>query len=263
MLFAGIDVGSRALKGVLIKSGNGEIAARAVIDQHHNQKKIIDRLLRKLLACGDIKRKDVARIVATGYGRNLVTFADQIITEITCQAAGVRRLMPDARTIIDIGGQDTKVIFLDGTGRVRDFVTNDRCAAGTGRFLELLAERLSVSLKTLGNLAGKSRRPAAINSTCAVFAETEIVGLLAAGVNKNDIAAGVQKSIAGRICTMVARNIDLPLCFTGGVALVALMSATLASALGHEVVVAPHPQFTCALGAALLAKQQFNQGVSQ
>lgn len=258
MFLAGIDIGSRALKAVLIKSGNGSIVSKAVIDQRHDQKKTIDLLLRKLLVGCGVKRKDVARIVATGYGRNLVSFADQTVTEITCQAVGVRRVLPDVRTIIDIGGQDTKVIFLDSAGFVRDFVTNDRCAAGTGRFLELLAERLNVSLNTLGNLARKSRSPAAINSTCAVFAETEIIGLLAAGTRKNDIAAGVQKSIAGRIGSMLSRNIEPLLCFTGGVALNASMASALACALGQDVTVARYPQLTCALGAAILAKQQLN-----
>ncbi len=256
MFFAGIDAGSRAVKAVLIRGDNGTIAGRAVADQHPDQKKTIERLFRRLLAGSLVKRRDIARVIATGYGRNLVPFADAAITEITCQAVGVRRLLPTARTIIDIGGQDTKVIVLDPRGGVCDFAANDRCAAGTGRFLELLADRLRVSLDSLGELARKSRRPASINSTCAVFAETEIVGLLAAGISKHDIVAGVQKSIAGRVSVLANRNVESPVTFTGGVAAIPQMDLALAAALGRDVVVAPQPQFTCALGAAILAQRQ-------
>ena len=254
MFFAGIDAGSRAVKAVLIKKpGAGIIIAKAVADQRPDQKKTIERLFRKLLADSAVKRSNITRIVATGYGRNLVSFADTTITEITCQAAGVHRLMPSAKTIIDIGGQDTKVIFLDSAGRVRDFAANDRCAAGTGRFLELLADRLNVSVASLGKLAKKSRRAVLINNTCAVFAETEIIGLLAAGISRYDIAAGVQKSIAERVASLAVRDAEPPLCFTGGVAVIPRMGRALAVALGRIVSVAPQPQFTCALGAAILA----------
>jgi predicted CoA-substrate-specific enzyme activase len=156
-------------------------------------------------------------------------------------------------TVIDIGGEDSKLIRLDKSGRVRDFAMNDRCAAGTGRFLEIVARRLGVDIHLLGELSAKSRNPAAISSMCAVFAETEIIGLLASGTAREDIIAGVQAAIASRVTALAGRNIDLPLVFTGGVAMVSGMETALESVLGAGVIVSPDPQMTGALGAAILA----------
>ncbi len=196
--------------------------------------------------------------MATGYGRKLIGMADRTITEITCQAWGVRQAMPDARTIIDIGGQDSKFMRLNGDGTVADFVMNDRCAAGTGRFLELVAMRLGVRLASLGDLAARSQNPAIISSMCVVFAETEIIGLLASGIAPEDIVAGVQASIATRVAAMTGRDLPLPIALTGGVALVPGMEAALGAALGQPLSVAPQPQLTCAHGAAILARQRLN-----
>jgi len=164
--------------------------------------------------------------------------------------------LPEVRTIIDIGGQDSKLMRLNSDGSVTDFVMNDRCAAGTGHFLEVLATRLGVRLACLGEMAGKSRKPAIISSMCVVFAETEIIGLLASGATPEDIVAGVQGSIATRVAAMVGRNMTLPVVFTGGVAMVPGMDAALAAALGNPVIVAPRPQLTGALGAAILASRR-------
>jgi predicted CoA-substrate-specific enzyme activase len=198
----------------------------------------------------------VRSIVASGYGRKLIRAADATITEITCQAWGVRYWAPDARTIIDIGGQDSKFLRLHPDGTVSDFVMNDRCAAGTGRFLELVATRLGVRLGELGELAGRSRQPAIISSMCVVFAETEIIGLLASGVTAEDIVAGVQASIATRMVAMTGRKVTAPIVLTGGVALVPGMENALDTALGHPLTIAPQPQTTCALGAAILARRK-------
>lgn len=157
--------------------------------------------------------------------------------------------------IVEIGGQDSKVIHIEDGGRVGDFAMNDRCAAGTGRFLEVVAARLGVDLPTLSELSGKSRSPAIISSTCVVFAEMEIIGLLAEGASASDIAAGVQKSIATRLVSLVGRSVSGPVYFTGGVALQAGMVRALEEALATPVQVAPMPQFTGALGAAILAEQ--------
>lgn len=259
MICAGIDAGSRAIKVVLFDSGAETMLASGVADQGVEQEKLARQLYGQVLADAGVGREGVARVVATGYGRNLIAFAGKTITEITCHAHGVRHLAPGARTIIDIGGQDSKVIHLDGDGngggrvRVRDFAMNDRCAAGTGRFLEIAAARLNVALADLGALASRSREPSVISSMCAVFAETEIVGLLASGAAPEDIAAGVQRSIAARVAAMAGRNLADPVVFTGGVALAPDMALALESALGHPVSVAPHPQMTGALGAAILA----------
>jgi predicted CoA-substrate-specific enzyme activase len=203
-----------------------------------------------------VSREDVAAIVATGYGRNAVSIANTTITEITCQAVGVHHLVPKAMTVIDIGGQDSKLLRLDASGKVRDFAMNDRCAAGTGRFLEVVAQRLGVELESLGSMASRSRNPAAISSMCVVFAETEIIGLLASGTAGEDIVAGVQAAIAARIIGMAGRNVNPPILFTGGVAMISGMDAALKAALGQPVAISPDPQMTGALGAAILASDR-------
>ncbi|MBN1909077.1 MAG: 2-hydroxyglutaryl-CoA dehydratase [Pirellulales bacterium] len=253
MICAGIDAGSRTLKAVLLDARSGEVVASGVVDQGVEQAALARKLLTDLTAENGIGRKEIKHVVATGYGRKLIAEADRTITEITCQAAGIARLVPGARTVIDIGGQDSKLLRLDASGHVHDFVMNDRCAAGTGRFLEVVAARLGERLARLGQLAAQSQTPAKISNMCVVFAETEIVGLLAQGATSEDIVAGVQASIATRVVAMGGGRIAAPIVFTGGVALVPGMDAALADALNQDVAVAPDPQLTCALGAAILA----------
>jgi len=253
MLFAGIDAGSRAVKIILIEE-DGRVVARKTCDQGTQQEARTAVLLDQALQGVNRERGDIRRCVATGYGRNFINFADSTVTEITCHARGVRRVCPDAMTVVEIGGQDSKLIRLDPPpGTVRDFAMNDRCAAGTGRFLEVVAARLDVGLEDLGRLARESQKPAAISSMCVVFAETEIVGLLASGTAPSDIVAGVQVSIAKRVVAMAGRNVDEPVVFTGGVALLSEMAGAVSAALGRNVSVAPEPQYTGALGAALIA----------
>ncbi len=256
MICAGIDAGSRTIKIVLMKADTLKVITKGLIDQGVEQDKLTSGLFQKLLNSSALDRKNVGRIVATGYGRNAVSIADTTITEITCHAVGVRHLVPNAGTIIDIGGEDSKLIRLDGDGKVRDFAMNDRCAAGTGRFLEVVAKRLGVDIKSLGELAAKSRSPVPISSMCVVFAETEIIGLLTCGTAREDIIAGVQMAIAARITSLAGRNINTPIVFTGGVAMVSGMDTALHSALGQAVTVSPDPQMTGALGAAILASNQ-------
>jgi predicted CoA-substrate-specific enzyme activase len=256
MMYAGIDAGSRAIKVVLIGDDGPEVVAKGQVDQGVEQDKLACRLFEEVLAQAGANRSGVHRIVATGYGRNAVSIADTTITEITCHAVGVRHLVPAAMTVIDIGGQDSKLMRLDRDGRVRDFAMNDRCAAGTGRFLEVVADRLGLSLGDLGPRAARSRDPAVISSMCVVFAETEITGLLAAGRAAEDIVAGVQTAIAARIVAMAGRNVDAPVIFTGGVGRLSGMEAALQAALGQPVALSPDPQMTGALGAALLARRQ-------
>lgn len=256
MIYAGIDAGSRAIKIVLMDADKLEIVGKGITDQGVEQDKLASELFDRVLKSGGVKRQDVATIVATGYGRNAVSFADTTITEITCHAVGVHHLVPEAMTVVDIGGQDSKLIRLDAFGRVRDFAMNDRCAAGTGRFLEVVAQRLDVELGSLGSMAARSRHPAAISSMCVVFAETEIIGLLVSGTAREDIVAGVQAAIAKRIIAMAGRNVELPIIFTGGVAMITGMDAALETALGKSVTISPDPQMTGALGAAILASNR-------
>jgi len=253
MISAGIDAGSRTIKVVLWDVERREVLAAGVRDQGVEQDALAQQLFDELLDTHNLARKQVSAVVATGYGRKLIRHADQTITEITCQGRGVRHRATGARTIIDIGGQDSKIVRLDGRGIVADFVMNDSCAAGTGRFLEVVATRLGVRLVSLGDMARRSRDPAHISSMCVVFAETEIVGLLASGTAPEDIVAGVQGAIAARFAAMTGHQIDNPVVFTGGVALVPGMDRALSGALNTPVSVVPDPQTTAALGAAILA----------
>ncbi|MBN1919395.1 MAG: 2-hydroxyglutaryl-CoA dehydratase [Verrucomicrobia bacterium] len=253
MICAGIDAGSRTTKVVLVDAASRDVVASGVVDQGVQQDTIASTLLDTLLAERGLTRDAVRRTVATGYGRNGISTADMTITEITCQAVGVRRVAPECATIVDIGGQDSKLIRLGADGSVEDFAMNDRCAAGTGRFLEVVASRLGVTLDKLVELASRSTNPASISSMCVVFAESEIVGLLADGAKPEDIVAGVEASIARRVAAMAGRRTKGPVVFTGGVALVGAMRAALENVLGLNVSIAPTPQLTGALGAALLA----------
>lgn len=256
MIYAGIDIGSRTIKGVLFDAARRTIVARELCDQGVHQEKLAQALYQRLLESAGLDAGRVVASVATGYGRNLIEFADDTVTEITCHAAGVVYLHPDARTIIDIGGEDSKVIRLNDRHKVHDFVMNDRCAAGTGRFLEIVAKRLEGDLHSVAEAAAGHSAPAVISSMCVVFAETEIVGLLASGASKESIMAGVQKSVASRVNGMLGRQAHPPLYFTGGVALVPGMALAIAHIVGRDIAVCSDPQFTGALGAAIMASRQ-------
>jgi len=253
MICAGIDAGSRSIKAVLFDTDRRQILASGLTDQGVEQERLATELFAKLLQDAGLKRSQISGVVATGYGRNAIRFANTTITEITCHARGVHHVAPDARTIIEVGGQDSKVIHLEDGGRVRDFAMNDRCAAGTGRFLEMVASRLGVDWEKLADLGRDSQKPALISNMCVVFAETETIGLLAEGVPVPDVVAGVQNAIATRVTALAGRAAVPPVYFTGGVALQPGMTRALAEALSCPLRVAPHPQFTGALGAAILA----------
>jgi predicted CoA-substrate-specific enzyme activase len=258
MFCTGIDVGSRAIKIVVLDTERRAVAASGVADQGVRQAQLVEELYANLLKDAGISRDSISRVVATGYGRHALGFADEIVTEIRCHAVGTRFHLPDVRTVIDIGGQDSKLIRLDERGNVRDFSMNDRCAAGTGCFLEVVARRLGLAPDELGEAVRRSATPSAISSMCVVFAETEIVSLLAEGAPAEDIVAGVQKAVAERVSTMAGRAVEGPVAFTGGVALVPGMAEALEGVLGTPVAVPPEPQMTGALGAALVAVQNVN-----
>ena len=193
-------------------------------------------------------------LVGTGYGRNLVPLAGRKVTEITCHARGVFREMAHGGTLIDIGGQDTKVIVISNSGTVENFAMNDKCAAGTGRFLEVAAKRLRVPLEDLGNVAVSSPEEVSISSTCTVFAESEIVSLIARGNPIEHIVRGLHRSLIRRISSL-ARSVRLkaPVMLSGGVALNRAVREMLSEELGHPVLLPHHPQLMGAYGAALIA----------
>jgi (R)-2-hydroxyacyl-CoA dehydratese activating ATPase len=253
VICAGVDSGSRALKIVLLDTNTRQVVARASYRQLMREANFADRMLQELLEGEGIDRRDVAGVIATGYGRQKVSGTHEPITEITCHARGVREIEPAARSIVEIGGQDSKVIRLDSAGRVRDFAMNDRCAAGTGRFLEMVADLLGLDLQQMGAAAAESRDPVRISSTCAVFAESEILGLMTDGTAVEAIAAGVQHAVASRVCAMAGENLVGPVAFTGGVAAIPGMASAIASYLDAPVTLVDAPQYTGALGAALFA----------
>jgi predicted CoA-substrate-specific enzyme activase len=247
----GIDIGSLATKVVLIN--DGKLVDYKVERSTYDFKRVGKELLKDILEKNNLKRQDIG-IMSTGYGRNTIDFADDRITEITAHAKGAQYFFPDAHSVIDIGGQDSKAIVMSKkTGSVIDFQMNDKCAAGTGRFLEVMAQALEVPIEEMGNLALQSSNPASISSTCTVFAESEVISLFARGTPKYDIASGIHKSIARRVAGMAKRiGVEPHLVFTGGVAKNVAVKNYLEQELGFEIIKPSDPQIIGALGAALI-----------
>ena len=255
MIVVGVDIGSRSSKAVVLK--NNQIAGTAILDTEARSNKTSEKVLADALENANCSQSEVDRIVATGYGRITAPFADKIITEITCHAKGAYHFWPQARTIIDIGGQDSKVIRLGEAGMVDDFVMNDRCAAGTGRFIEVMAKILKIDLPTFANCYFTADNPCRISSVCTVFAESEVISLLAEGKHSDDIAKGLMKSIAARVGTMVKRlGIAPEIAFSGGVAKNDGVRQALIDELEIEITPMTRfdPQLIGAMGAALLAQ---------
>jgi predicted CoA-substrate-specific enzyme activase len=255
MIGCGIDIGSRTTKLVLYDSVKQKMVKSLLTDSKLDNTKIVRNLFNQALKTARCTKKDIKKVITTGYGRELISFADETITEITCHAKGVYNLLPTTRTIIEIGGQDSKVTKLDNQGKVHEFIMNDRCAAGTGRFLESVAKLLDMKINNLGSLAMKSKKPANISSMCVVFAESEIIGLLSRRISRSDIIAGILKALATRVLALTGRNLIEPIVFTGGVALITGMSSALKEGCAKEITVSPYPLFTGALGAAILATE--------
>lgn len=248
----GIDVGSITTKAVLL--AGGAVAASRVLLTGYNAGQAGERVFGELLREAGAAPEAVARIVSTGYGRHSVTFAHKAVTEIMCHAAGARFLDPSVRFVVDVGGQDSKAILLDEAGRVKNFVMNDKCAAGTGRFLEVMARALEVDLDAFGDLSLRAEASAKISSLCTVFAESEVISLIAQGEARTNIIAGIHESIGARIAAMARRvGIAEPAMMTGGVAKNGGVVRALEKALGIPVAVSPHAQVNGAIGAACLA----------
>ena len=252
--YAGVDVGSLATKSVVILDGN--MAGSSIIPTGVFPEKAGQEAMEKALAAAGLNPDELRFIVATGYGRITAKYADKMVTEITCHAKGAGYLRPAIRTVIDMGGQDCKVIKLDREGNVEDFAMNDKCAAGTGRFLEVMANVFKVSLDKLGPMALSANSVVPISSTCTVFAESEVISLIARGEPPEDILKGVHQAISNRVAGMASRvNPEPEIFFSGGVAKNSGMKAALESALKSPVYVPDFdPQLVGALGAAVLAK---------
>jgi predicted CoA-substrate-specific enzyme activase len=254
MITAGVDVGAITAKAAIF--GDGELLATAVILAGYDRTAAASQVLDQALAQAGLVREQVVRLVATGYGRVQVPGSDRTVTEITCHAQGAHYLCPDVHTVIDIGGQDSKGIAVGTGGKVLDFVMNDKCAAGTGRFLEVMARALEVDLVDFGQLALSTSRRAKISSTCTVFAESEVITHLTAGVPRAEIIAGIHEAIAARVASMVGRiRVQDAVVLTGGVAHDAGVAHMLEEKLGHPIVVPEQAQLAGAIGAALIARR--------
>jgi predicted CoA-substrate-specific enzyme activase len=252
MITVGIDVGSITTKAAVVE--DGQVLADMVMSTGYNAQDAGKQVFEKLIAELGIDAAAVARIVATGYGRKSVAIADRNITEITCHAAGAHYLNPTVRSIIDIGGQDSKAIVADENGGVQDFAMNDKCAAGTGRFLEVMARALEVDINDFGEVSLSADAPAKISSLCTVFAESEVISLIAKGERRENIIAGIHASIAARVAAMAGRiGLTAPLMMTGGVAKNKGVVSALENKLRRPIEVSPKTQVTGAIGAALIA----------
>lgn len=254
MRFAGIDIGSRTIELVVVNEGS-EILASLQADTGFDPMAAAQRLVKGV-------RYD--RIIATGYGRDLFEslFDATTVTEIKAHARGARAIFPGAQTVLDIGGQDSKGIALFENGKVKKFEMNDRCAAGTGKFLEIMARTLGFDIVTFGREALLAEKEHNISSMCTVFAESEVTSLIAKGADRRGIARGLHASVVRRAVAMINRiSVNGSIVFTGGVAQNPCMRRLLAEKLGRDVLVPDDPKMVGALGAALLAKESACQRV--
>jgi len=248
----GIDIGSTASKCVIVKDGT-ELVAKSLIAVGAGTSGP-DRAIAQVLESVGMKREDMNYVLATGYGRNsLEDFADHQMSELSCHAKGASFLFPDVRTVIDIGGQDVKVMRVEN-GAMTNFQMNDKCAAGTGRFLDVMARILEVDVNELGTLGAQSTKYVGISSTCTVFAESEVISQLAKDTNKCDIINGIHMSVAGRVAGLAHRvGVQDQVVMTGGVAQNSGVVKALEEQLGHTIHTSPLTQYVGALGAALFA----------
>jgi len=261
MIVAGIDIGSRAAKVVVMD--NGTIASSVICDTGPESVKTSRMTMEKVLEGTGLSLNDMQYIVATGYGRVLVPFANENISEISCHARGINWYFPSVRTILDMGGQDCKAINCDAEGRVTNFIMNDKCAGGTGRFLEMIAEVLNIPLEEIGNLALESNTAIPFNTICAVFAKSEAITHLRKGVSKSNILAGLNEAIAARCLNLIRRiSVEQDFSITGGIAKNSGMVATLREKVGLESLLCEDPQLIGALGAALFAEERCH-GISK
>ena len=254
--FAGIDIGSTMTKVVIFSD---KVVASFIGPTGPEHRKLANKVMEEALARAQLKFEDLRYIVATGYGRINVPFADRQVTEITCHAKGLHHLLPTVKTIVDIGGQDSKGIKIND-GKVTSFVMNDKCAAGTGRFLEIIADSLGVPLEKLGEISLTADRAAEISSTCTVFAEHEVINKLANGETIPNLIAGIHESVATRVYALVNKlKIEPDVAITGGGAKNIGLVKALEEKFGFPILVPPEPLITGALGAALVGKEVYQK----
>ena len=250
---AGVDVGSTQTKAVVLDETK-RIVGRALIDTGANVVRAAQSAFQEALADGKLREEEVEYVVGTGYGRYKVTFGNTQVTEISCHGRGAIQMFPNTRTVVDMGGQDTKAIRVAPNGEIVDFCMNDKCAAGTGRFLGAASSALDIPLDQLGPTALRGERPVKISTTCTVFAESEVLSWLGKGKKIEDILLGVHQSIASRSVGLLRRvGIEDEVTFTGGVAKNLAMVEALNERLGLTVNVSEESHFMGAVGAAIFA----------
>jgi predicted CoA-substrate-specific enzyme activase len=253
MITVGIDVGSITAKAVMIQDGN--VISQELILTGYNARGAGETVLQNVIKNVSLEFSSVDKIIATGYGRNSVAGTHKTVTEITCHAMGAHFLDPSIRSVIDIGGQDSKAIAITNTGGVMDFAMNDKCAAGTGRFLEVMARALEVDLSNFGDFSLNADHPSKISSLCTVFAESEVISLIAKGERRHNIIAGIHESIAARVVAMASRlGLKPPIMMTGGVAKNIGVVKALERKMGQKMIVSPKAQIIGAIGAALIGQ---------
>lgn len=249
----GVDVGSTQTKAVVLNE-NREIVGRALIDTGADVIQAAHNAFDRALSSNGLQRSEVGYVIGTGYGRYKVSFGDRQVTEISCHGRGASHMFPGTQTVIDMGGQDTKAIRVQLNGEIADFCMNDKCAAGTGRFLGAAANALRIPLAELGEVSLKSEKPVRISTTCTVFAEAEVLSWLGKGKKVEDILWGVHQSIAARAIGLVRRvGVNEQITFTGGVAKNIGMIKALEERLGTKLNVSEDSHYMGALGAALFA----------
>ena len=262
MYFAGVDIGSTMTK-IAIMDGADNICSRIIGPTGPEHRRLANRVLIEALEQANLSFAEIDYVVATGYGRVNVPFADRQITELTCHARGVASLFPNVRTAIDIGGQDAKGLKIKD-GKLLDFVMNDKCAAGTGRFLEVLAETLGLELEDLGGISLESTKKVPISSTCTIFAQQEVVARLSEGLPVEDIVAGVHDALAGRVARMVQRlRVERDVVLTGGVAKNVGVVKAMKEHLKYDILVPADPLLTGARGAAILGRELTLRAVAE
>ena len=253
--YFGIDVGSTTTKVVVVDAG-GCVLSSSIVRTGAVVKEAVTKACEKVFIDAGVCVQEAAYVVSTGYGRRGVSFAQKCITEITAHAKGIAGLFPGVYVVIDIGGQDTKVIVLDDNAQVDNFVMNDKCAAGTGRFLEVMAGILNLSIDELGEVALKYTKELAINSTCTVFAESEVISLISREESIENIAYAVHSSVIDRIISLVKKvHSHGDVALTGGVSKNKAIFSIIGERLGVSVNLPQNPQIVGALGAALLARE--------
>jgi len=260
--FMGIDIGSAYSKGVIIK--DFKLVASHIIISGANYRTSAEAIGTELIRKVNLTQDDIANTVATGSGADNVYFASQKASDIVCTARGINNVFPQARTVIDVASQSTKVIRLNEEGIVINFTASEKCAAGGGRFIEVIANVLRIDLSDFGPLAARSRTPITFSTGCAVFGESEAITRISEGIPKEDIAAGVNKALASKISSLVKKlKLEEPCAICGGGALNIALIKTIESELNTNLLVPPHPQIITALGAAIIATTSATQESSK